>query len=427
MLRILLSLACFACAPAYGLSPSEVFEKVSPSVWAVRSIDFHERRINYGSAVVIGPGRLVTSCHVIDKAEIIQVGRGNITYGAEREHSDARDFCTLTVAEFNAPAVETVSLAQVKIGQRVYAVGNPEKLALTLSDGIVSGLRSDYPGLPPIQTTAPISSGSSGGGLFDDQARLIGITTSVIHGRSGVAQNLNFAIPAEWIEEMLTRAEERIARLKTARQAGTAATANAALPPVGTSWRYRFVDRQYAGSEQDFSVGVSSINGWSVAELFAFEGDRSSGPIDAQDLRFHRRPLRGGYSALELAPYLLAFEPSPSLPLKHTFVGYQSGRTPAAWKLGVAQIEHEHIAVRAGRFRAVRMRILGENPSAGLGDVFYGQTLPGREIPPPMRFEYTIWYAAEVGRYVMVRHRTWSRTGELISDEEIQLVEYKSQ
>ena len=78
------------------------------------------------------------------------------------------------------------------MGEQVYTVGAPSGLERTLANGIISGLRSEgthhY-----IQTTAPISPGSSGGGLFDENGNLIGITTLFIKE----SQALNFAIAAE--------------------------------------------------------------------------------------------------------------------------------------------------------------------------------------------------------------------------------------
>src|SRR5258708_12659854 len=68
-------------------------------------------------------------------------------------------------------------------------------MELTISNGIVSGFREASGGVKLIQTTAPISAGSSGGGLFDDQGRLVGITTLVAKD----SQNLNFAISAQYI------------------------------------------------------------------------------------------------------------------------------------------------------------------------------------------------------------------------------------
>ena len=65
--------------------------------------------------------------------------------------------------------------ADLKVGDPVYAVGAPLGLELSLSEGIVAQLRGGPP--PLIQTTAAISPGSSGGGLFDRDGRLVGLTT----------------------------------------------------------------------------------------------------------------------------------------------------------------------------------------------------------------------------------------------------------
>ncbi|MFX7029431.1 S1C family serine protease, partial [Acinetobacter baumannii] len=71
-------------------------------------------------------------------------------------------------------------------------------------DGLLSALRLDNEGkLRFLQTSAPISSGSSGGGLFNDKGELIGITTAMIAGAT--VQNLSFAVPAEWIRDLETR------------------------------------------------------------------------------------------------------------------------------------------------------------------------------------------------------------------------------
>ena len=88
----------------------------------------------------------------------------------------------------------------VRTGQKVFAIGAPQGLELTISEGIVSSLRETKLGTV-IQTTAPISPGSSGGGLFNVSGQLIGITTF----QSKTGQNLNFAVPADWIAQMEPR------------------------------------------------------------------------------------------------------------------------------------------------------------------------------------------------------------------------------
>ena len=77
-------------------------------------------------------------------------------------------------------------------GERVFAIGTPNQMERTLSDGLVSGIRRE-PLRNLVQTSAPVSPGSSGGGLFDERGNLIGITTL---GSFGRMQNLNFAIAA---------------------------------------------------------------------------------------------------------------------------------------------------------------------------------------------------------------------------------------
>jgi S1-C subfamily serine protease len=62
-----------AASPALALQPTQVFDKVSGSVWVVRALDASERPFAQGSAVVIAPGKLVTNCHVLAKAVTVQV------------------------------------------------------------------------------------------------------------------------------------------------------------------------------------------------------------------------------------------------------------------------------------------------------------------------------------------------------------------
>jgi S1-C subfamily serine protease len=78
------------------------------------------------------------------------------------------------------------------VGETVYTIGSPKGLVNTLGSGLVSGLRRSDGDVELIQISAPLSEGSSGGGLFDDRGNLIGVTTFTIRD----SQNLNFAIAA---------------------------------------------------------------------------------------------------------------------------------------------------------------------------------------------------------------------------------------
>jgi hypothetical protein len=86
------------------------------------------------------------------------------------------------------------------IGTKVYAIGNPLELANTLSDGLVSGHREIHR-IPVIQTSAPISPGSSGGPLLGSDGKVVGVTSSGFPD----GQNLNFAVPASQVSKLLLR------------------------------------------------------------------------------------------------------------------------------------------------------------------------------------------------------------------------------
>ena len=78
------------------------------------------------------------------------------------------------------------------VGEVVFTIGSPKGLVNTLGHGLLSGLRRSEGDTEYIQITAPVSEGSSGGGLFDDRGNLIGVTTFTLRD----FQNLNFAIAA---------------------------------------------------------------------------------------------------------------------------------------------------------------------------------------------------------------------------------------
>jgi tetratricopeptide (TPR) repeat protein len=134
--------------------------------------------------------------------------------------------------------------SDVSVGERVYAIGSPGGLEVTLSEGLVSGLR-DFENVSVIQTSAAISHGSSGGGLFDSEGRLVGITTFFLKG----GQNLNFALPGEWI---LALAEESALHFSAA--------ASGSQLEEAKKWSEKgfsaYLDKQYQGAIDAYKGAV---------------------------------------------------------------------------------------------------------------------------------------------------------------------------
>ena len=139
-------LAAAAAFPAHALEPTEVFDKVSPSVWIVRTFDGAERPLGQGSAVTIAPGKVVTNCHVLAKSKVVVLRKRNVMYEAKLEHADTpRDLCILQVEGFTAPAAQVRPVSDLKVGEKVFAIGNPRGYEVTLSEGLISGLRFPRP------------------------------------------------------------------------------------------------------------------------------------------------------------------------------------------------------------------------------------------------------------------------------------------
>ena len=183
-------------------STEDLFALLAPSTAMVLAPNKAKGRISQGSGVVIDQGTLITNCHVTEDATDIEVRIGGESYAARVNVADHEfDLCRLSVPGLSAPAVQIGSVNAVRTGQKVLALGAPKGLELSFSEGIVASLREVDEGTI-IQTTAPISPGSSGGGLFTASGELIGIITRT--HRFG--QNLNFAVPADWIGQMQNRA-----------------------------------------------------------------------------------------------------------------------------------------------------------------------------------------------------------------------------
>ena len=188
-------------------SPAEIFARCSSAVVRVFAFDAHGQR-GQGSGFILGDdGLIVTNNHVIDGRCIYQIALGDdrlISVDRVVAVDRAADLALLKVDATGLPMLTlspgVMSLGTTpSIGTRVYAIGSPRDLSNTLSEGIVSGLRRETPGVTHIQTTAPISPGSSGGPLLDEAGRVIGVTSAF----RADGQNLNFAIDIGRVSELL--------------------------------------------------------------------------------------------------------------------------------------------------------------------------------------------------------------------------------
>ncbi len=266
-----------------GKSAEELFAQLAPSTAMVLATNRNNGRTAQGSGVVIERGTLITNCHVTQGSTEIEVRIGGEVHSARVETADEEfDLCRLSVSGMTAPTVAIADVASLRTGQKVLALGAPKGLELTVSEGIISSLR-EVPEGNLIQTTAPISPGSSGGGLFNIAGELVGIITLT----SRYGQNLNFAVPADWIGRMRDRPASATGEGGAAgyapRKIPTASGNNSATERILGKWHCfrpdigRHVDLQFlrdgniVGSELDRALGGR----YSVAgEMLTLYGSR---------------------------------------------------------------------------------------------------------------------------------------------------------
>jgi S1-C subfamily serine protease len=197
-----------------------VFEKVSKSVVIVEAVT-SEGKIQ-GSGVVydnnrwFGPvsdiallqlslfdiagnnfSRVVTNAHVVTNASKVSVLQGGKRYRAEVSYVNDEFDLVLLIVFGILPVSSPSSSTELRVGEKVFAIGSPLGLENSISEGIISGMR-ERNGVLLLQTTAPVSRGSSGGGLFDAKGRFIGVTTfKLVEG-----ENLSFAVDAELVADI---------------------------------------------------------------------------------------------------------------------------------------------------------------------------------------------------------------------------------
>ncbi|WP_180863059.1 S1C family serine protease [Cupriavidus pauculus] len=216
---------------AHAMDAADLYDRRAPSIWVVKVFDGQKKQTGVGSAVATGKDELTTNCHVLRNAKSVSVVHTGKTLPATLRHADPeRDLCILVAPGINAPVVPIAPISSIRVGQRVYAIGAPRGLELTLSDGLIASLHRNETGeLTQIQISVPVSPGSSGGGLFDTDGRLIGVPYMTLRE----AQNVNFAIPSTWIAEVPARSAVAVANYRAEVAARNAATA-AAVATAGT-------------------------------------------------------------------------------------------------------------------------------------------------------------------------------------------------
>jgi serine protease Do len=178
----------------------QLVKRTLPAVVTIMGFNEQGKVTSSGSGFFInGQGHLITNYHVIRTMAHAKVKtRDGKTYPMSTILAVDK-YADLALCQVDIPAGSpnflTVSREVPEVGERIIVIGSPQLLEQTVSEGIVSAIRTDTHKGQAIQMTAPISGGSSGGPVLNLKGEVVGVSTFYRLG----GQNLNFAIPGHRI------------------------------------------------------------------------------------------------------------------------------------------------------------------------------------------------------------------------------------
>jgi hypothetical protein len=170
--------------------------------------------IAQGSGFLISKdGLIVTNYHVIESGSsaVVKLPDGAFfAVDGVLAFDKARDVAIIKAHGENFRTITLGNSDQLQVGEEVVAIGNPLSLESTVSNGIISGIRTvEEEGGKLLQVTTPISPGSSGGPLFNMAGEVVGITTLYLKG----GENLNFAVPINDVKSLLLANSSKVRAL----------------------------------------------------------------------------------------------------------------------------------------------------------------------------------------------------------------------
>jgi len=189
--------------PPQPRQPKDILLQAQKSVGRVQGFEMSGRAIPLGLALAVDESAMVTTCHGIPAGSQLVVSLGAENRSATLLVADeSLDLCRLSVD----PPLVPLALADhdPKPGEAIYAMGANARGELALTEGKVRSMVPDSRG-PMIELSMPVAPNGSGGPVFDEYGKLVGIaTTSQGHG-AGVS----LAIPAAWLARMRSRESAR--------------------------------------------------------------------------------------------------------------------------------------------------------------------------------------------------------------------------
>ncbi len=205
VLLSLIALVFLGTNVANAQTAQEIAKRAFGSTVLLVMEDENGQPLSLGSGFFVREGEVASNLHVVEGAArgYAKIIGQKAKYDIEGITSvDAeRDLVVLKISGALAGALALGDSESIQVGESVYAVGNPQGLEGTFSQGIVSSIR-EVGTDKLLQITAPISPGSSGGPVLNGKGEVVGVSVATFRG----GQNLNFAIPSNYLKSLLGKA-----------------------------------------------------------------------------------------------------------------------------------------------------------------------------------------------------------------------------
>ena len=194
----------FAASSASAQSAQEIAKKAFGATVLLVMDDANGQPLSLGSGFFVRNGEIASNLHVVEGS-----ARGYAKLVGEKTKFDIegitavdpeRDLVVVKISTARAQVLPLGDSKRVQVGESVYAVGDPQGLEGTFSQGIVSSIR-EVGTDSLLQITAPISPGSSGGPVLNGKGEVIGVSVATFSG----GQNLNFAVPSNYLRALLEK------------------------------------------------------------------------------------------------------------------------------------------------------------------------------------------------------------------------------
>ena len=203
---IILVTVLICCTTSNAQTVPQIVENALAATVSLEMQDRSGALLSRGSGFFVRSNLIATNYHVIEgaargTAKLVDRYR---TYTIEgiTATDKTNDLVLLKVSVYGINPLPLGDSNTVRIGEKIYVAGNPLGLEGTVSDGIISSRRDRYT-KERLQMTAPISPGSSGGPVLNRKGKVIGVSVATF--RALEAQNLNFAIPSNYLKALLNR------------------------------------------------------------------------------------------------------------------------------------------------------------------------------------------------------------------------------